>query len=179
MIEKDTVQIKEETNMKRFRWMAFIIAAILLGACSASLEEQQEEISEAVETEFASEPEETNHSNKDIDYRLPFGFEKEDEATNNILLKNGSKTYILFYNQHELADSRVVYESTLKQHAVWDVNRTYEQDNKFGYLLIKELPEDGYQVVTGVGGVKVTTETKNLKSDATAMMNIANSAKVK
>jgi hypothetical protein len=59
------------------------------------------------------------------------------------------------------------------------VNRVYEQDGRFGYLLIKELPEDGYQAVTGVGGVKVTTETKNLKSDAAAMMNIANSAKVK
>ncbi|KKK38445.1 hypothetical protein WQ57_09415 [Mesobacillus campisalis] len=164
--------------MKRFRW-SILLAAMLLGACSASLEEQQDEIIEAAGTEFASEPEETNHSSQDIDFHLPFGIEKEDETPNNILLKNGSKTYILFYNQHEPADSKVVYESTLKQHADWDVNRMYEQDGKFGYLLIKELPEESYQVVTGVGGVKVTTETKNLKSDVPAMMNIANSAKVK
>lgn len=162
-------------------WKASIIliASLLLGGCSASFEEEQKAASEAVQAEVDSGQDEANNSNKDIKYHLPFGVEKEKETPNNILLKNGSKTYILFYNPHENAESKVVYKATLKQQPDWDVQQTYKKEDKFGYLLIKRLEDDVYQVVTGIGGVKVTTETKSLKSDAALMMNIANSVKVK
>jgi hypothetical protein len=167
--------------MKLFGVKALFIFIALVGlsACSASFEEVLEETKTAVEAEFNKEADKTNNSNDDIMYRLPFGVEKEEETPNNILLKNGSRTYILFYNQYEESGSKVVYESTLEQHTEWDANITFEQDGDFGYLLVKQLDEDNYQIVTGVGGVKLTTETKNLKSDAVTMMEIANSVKVK
>lgn len=163
--------------MRTIGWRALliIITALLLSSCSASLEDELKETSEAVEIEFTSEPNEANHSNEDIEYSLPFGVQKEEETPNNILLKNGSKTYILFYNQHEDSGSKVVYESTLKQHKEWDSQITFEEDNRFGYLLVKQIDDDVFQVVTGIGGVKVTTETKKIKSDASTMMRIANS----
>jgi hypothetical protein len=167
--------------MKLFGVKALLIFIALIGlsACSASFEEVLEETKTDVESEFNKEADKTNNSNDDIKYRLPFGIEKEEEKPNNILLKNGSRTYILFYNQYEESGSKVVYESTLEQHSEWDANVTFEQDGDFGYLLVKQLDEENYQIVTGVGGVKLTTESKNLKSDAVTMMEIANSVKVK
>ncbi len=162
-------------------WKASIIltAVLLLAGCSPSFEEEQKKAGEAAEAEMNSKQEKANSGNKEIEYHLPFGVELEKETPSNILLKNGSKTYILFYNPHENAQSRIVYESTLEQQPDWDVKHTFKKEEKFGYLLIKRLEDDAYQVVTGIGGVKVTTETKNLQSDAALMMNIANSVKVK
>lgn len=167
--------------MKLFGLKALLIFIAIVGltACSASFEEVLEETTTAVESEFNKEADKTNQSNDDIEYSLPFGVEKEEETPNNILLKNGSRTYILFYNQYEERESKVVYESTVEQHPEWDANVTFEQDGDFGYLLVKQLEEDNYQIVTGVGGVKLTTESKNLKSDAVTMMEIANSVKLK
>lgn len=155
------------------------ITMLFLAACSAPFEEVIGETNEAVEQEFNQEPDKVNNDNEDIEYRLPFGVEIEEETPNNILLKNGSKTYILFYNQHENSGSKVVYESTLKQQTEWDANETFEKDGEFGYLLVNTLEDGVYQIVTGVGGVKLTTESKNLKSDAVTMMSIANSVKIK
>ena len=165
--------------MKKRRWLALIFAVVLLGACGATLEEQRDEIVAAVQEEFAAEPDEANHENDDLAYHVPFGIEKEEESPNNILLKNGARTYILFYNQHEEQNSEVVYQTTLKQHEEWDLEQTFEEDGKFGFLLAKELEDGLYQVVSGVGGIKVTTETKNIKTDAAYMMNIANSGTFK
>ncbi len=165
--------------MKNKSWLALIFAVVLLGACGASLEEQSDEIIAAVQEEFSAEPDEANQENEDIAYHVPFGIEKEEESPNNILLKNGARTYILFYNQHEEQNSDVVYQTTLKQHENWDINHQFKEDGKLGFLLVKELEEDRYYVVSGVGGIKVTTETKNVKTDAAYMMNIANSGKFK
>ena len=165
--------------MKNKSWLALIFAVVLLGACGASLEEQSDEIIAAVQEEFSAEPDKANHENEDLAYHVPFGIEKEEESPNNILLKNGARTYILFYNQHEEKNSDVVYQTTLKQHENWDINHTFDEDGKLGFLLVKELEEDRYYVVSGVGGIKVTTETKNVKTDAAYMMNIANSGKFK
>jgi hypothetical protein len=159
--------------------LLIIIVVVILSSCSAPFEAQLNDASEAVEVELNSEPGKANNSNIDIEYRLPFGVEKEEETPNNILLKSGSKTYILFYNQHEDSGSKVVYESTLNQHPEWDGQLTFEADDKFGYLLVKSLDNGIYQVVTGIGGVKVTTETKNISSDAATMISIANSVKKK
>lgn len=155
-----------------------IMAAMLLGACSASFSEQKKETEAAVEDVFKAKPEKTNNSTKDIKYHLPLGVEVKEKSPNNILLENGSRTYLLFYNQHEGPDSKVVYESAKKQQKEWDANDTFTKDGKFGYMLIKKNKEDTYQLIVGIGGVKLTTESKNIKKDAVEMMKIANSSKV-
>jgi hypothetical protein len=166
--------------MKFIRSMGLVVIGVfLLGACSSSFSEDKAEAKEAVESTFASKPEKVDNSTKDIDYHLPFGVEIKEESPNNVLLKNGSRTYILFYNQHETEDSKVVYESTMMQQKEWDVNENFNQDGKFGYMLVKKLKEDHYQLIVGIGGVKLTTETDNIKKDAETMMRIANSVKVK
>ncbi len=156
-----------------------IVGVFLLSACSSSFSEQKAEIKEEVANTFESKPEKSNNSTKDIEYYLPADVKVEKEKPNNVLLKNGKKTYILFYNQHEKADSKVVYELTMKQQKVWDANETFSKNGKFGYLLVKKLKEKQYQLIVGIGGIKLTTKTDNVKEDAEAMMEIANSVKVK
>jgi hypothetical protein len=156
-----------------------IVGLFLLSACSASFSEQKAEIKKEVASTFESQPEKTNNSTKDIEYYLPSSFKVEEETSNNVLLKDGSKTYILFYNQHEKEDSKVVYDSTVKQQKEWDANETFSKDGKFGYMLVKKLKEDHYQLIVGIGGVKLTTETENVREEAEAMMQIANSVKTK
>ncbi|MCM3572242.1 MULTISPECIES: hypothetical protein [Mesobacillus] len=162
------------------RAFGLVIAGLfLLSGCSSSFSDQKADIKEEVATTFESQPEKTNNSTKDIDYYLPAGVNVDKETPNNVLLKDGEKTYILFYNQHENEDSKVVYDSTVKQQKEWDANETFSKDGKFGYMLVKKLKEDNYQLIVGIGGVKLTTETENVKEDAEAMMQIANSVKMK
>lgn len=156
-----------------------IVGVFLLSACSASFSEQKAEIKKEVASTFEGQPEKTNNSTKDIDYYLPPDVNVEEETPNNVLLKEGSKTFILFYNQHEKEDSKVVYDSTVTQQKEWDANETFSKDGKFGYMLVKKLKEKNYQLIVGIGGVKLTTETENVREDAEAMMEIANSVKVK
>ena len=156
-----------------------MLGAILLSACSSTFSEDKKEADEAVQTAFESKPAQSNNSTKDIDYHLPFGVEVKEEKPNNVLLKNSSRTYILFYNQHENSDSKVVYDSTIKQHKEWDANATYNDDGKFGYMLVKKVKEDHYQLIVGIGGVKLTTETDSIQKDAETMMSIANSVNLK
>ena len=156
-----------------------VVGLFLLSACSASFSEQKAEIKKEVASTFESQPEKTNNSTKDIDYYLPSDVKVEKETPNNVLLKDGAKTYILFYNQHEKEDSKVVYDSTVKQQKEWDANETFSKDGKFGYMLVKELKENHFQLIVGIGGVKLTTETENVREDAEAMMQIANSVNVK
>lgn len=154
----------------------FVIILILLSGCSASFEEKSDEAFAAVKTSFEESPAETNKSNEDIQYYLPFGFEIKEETPNNIILKNGSKTYILFYNLQEDAVSEVVLNATLQQKE-YEVMEELQGQEKFGYFLVKNTSKQSNEVTVGVGGVKITSEvkTKALKSEAEIMMKIVNS----
>lgn len=182
MIEKeDRFPVKEENSMRNHSKMTLLlfIALLLLTACSASIKEEQKAALETVKETFNKEPKAANNKNQDIEFYLPFGFEVKEETPNNIILKNGSKTYILFYNQHEAPDSKVVYETTLKL-GEYDLNETFTNKERLGYFLINHLEKDKNELIVGVGGVKITTEakTKGLSAEATAMIDIVNSVKI-
>ncbi|MBY6053290.1 hypothetical protein [Cytobacillus firmus] len=160
--------------------LLLFISFILLSACSASLEEEQTAAKNAAEEAFNQSPEKTNHKFEDIEYYLPFGYEVEEASPNNIILKNGSKRYILFYNQHEDSDSKIVYDATLKQKDEFEVKETFTKEGHNGFLLINSVKKDEHELVVGIGGVKLSTQakTRNLSSDAAAMMEIANSVQM-
>lgn len=160
---------------------SLLVVVLLLSACSASLTEEQTAAKDEVGESFNTDPKATNNENKDIKFYLPFGFEVNKETPNNIILKNGSKTYILFYNPHESPDSKVVYEAALKQKE-YDFKETYStKDGHFGYLLIKNADKQQNELTVGVGGVKITTQskTKNLSAEAASMAEIIQSIKMR
>lgn len=156
--------------------LLFVMALILLSGCSASFKEEQGEALLAVEKAFTEKPKETNKDNKDISYYLPFGFEVEDETPNNIILKNGAKTYILFYNLHENNGSDVVLDATLQQKK-YDVKEQFQEGEKLGFFLVKKGDNKVNEVTVGIGGVKVTGEVKtnSMTTEAETMMQIVNS----
>lgn len=164
------------------RFIIFILLSLfLLVGCSASFEEKKDEAIEVVQEKMK---EKTNKANKevgDIEFHLPFGFEIEKESPNNVILKNGSKTYILFYNQNENQQSEVVYKSTLTQHEKFEVNKKWSEKDRLTYLLVENLDKDMNELIVGIGGVKLTSEVKtsSLATEAAQMMEIVNSVDLK
>ena len=163
---------------KLFKGILLLVYSVfVLSACSANIKEEQIATNDAVSQVFNSTPKKTNNKNKDIRFYLPLGFEIKEKSSNNIVLKNGSKTYILFYNQQENQESQVVYKATINTKKNIKYKKTYQKDNRFGYLLIKDIDKNFQELTVGIGGVKITTEakTKSMKSEAKAMMEIVNS----
>ncbi|HLO12022.1 MAG TPA: hypothetical protein VK190_07295 [Pseudoneobacillus sp.] len=159
----------------------FLLSLFLLLGCQASINDQRDETIKAVHEQIKSKPKETNKKAEEIQFYLPFGFEIEDKSPNNIILKNGSKTYILFYNQHENQQSNVVYKSTLIQHEKFEIDKKWKEKNSFVYLLVEKLDNDMNELIVGMGGVKLTSEVKtsSLAAEASQMMEIVNSVKIK
>jgi hypothetical protein len=159
--------------------LLLMATVLFLSACSANVKEEQKLTNDKVVAAFNAAPKKANEKNKDIEFYLPFGYEINEETTNNIMLKNGSKTYILFYNQQEGTNSEIVYNATTNTKQTFQYNKTLKKDDQFGYLLIRKLDDKLQEVTVGIGGVKVTTKTKlkSMKTDAEIMMQIAKSVK--
>lgn len=176
------IKKEEEESMRRFHRIAMllVLALFLMGGCSSSFEEEKDAARVEVEKVFQKAPKEANKENEDTRYYLPFGYEIEKETPNNIIFKNGTKTYILFYNLQEDAKSKVVLDATLQQKE-FDVKEQFKHGDKLGYLLVKKNSNQLNEVITGIGGVKLTSEVKtnNLKSEAEIMMQIVNSVQFK
>lgn len=158
-----------------------LLSTFLLFGCQASFDDQKEESIKAVQKQMNEKPKETNKEAQDIEFYLPFGYEIDEESPNNVILKNGSKTYILFYNQFENQQSDVVYKSTLNQHEKYEIDQKWEDKENFGFFLVEKLDNDLNELIVGIGGVKLTSEVKtsNLATEAAQMMEIVHSVSVK
>ncbi|GIN88144.1 hypothetical protein J6TS2_45300 [Heyndrickxia sporothermodurans] len=88
--------------------------------------------------------------------------------------------YILFYNQNEKQVSEVVYKMSVPEKNV-NIKETFYKDNQFGYLIVSKVKKDIYEVITEIGGIKMTTESKigNVTKNAEKMMKIVKSVQYK
>lgn len=169
---------------KPFKSIFIIVSSIfLLTACTNSSFKKEshiakKEVKAAFNNDAVKKP--TSKSGN-VDFYLPFGFEIKEKFPNNTILQNGSKTYILFINHQESTSSEVVYKATVGKYKNIEVNETFKKQNKFGYVLIHRLRDDNNELTVGIGGRKITTETKtaNLKEEAIIMMKIVNSVRIK
>ncbi|MCM3767159.1 hypothetical protein [Neobacillus niacini] len=155
-----------------------LITAIFLAACSGpSFSEESKTTIKTVSTTFQEKAKQPNKKSGDIHFYIPFGYEIDETAPNNIILKNGSKTYILFVNPQEKAASEVVYKSTVEQYEKLEVNEKFTGSQELGFLTIKQLEDNLNEVTVGIGGVKLTSQVKtsNLDSEAKVMMQIVKS----
>lgn len=158
--------------------LLLMIAVFLLSACSANIKEEQKATDEKVKTAFNSPSKQTNKTSNGVTFYLPLGYEIEEKLQNNLILNNGSKQYILFYNPEEGPDSEVVYNAAINNNK-YQYKKTYKKEGRFGFLLVKELEENLQELTVGIGGVKITTEvkTKNMQKEAESMMDIVKSVK--
>ena len=168
--------------MPNLKFLLLLIPFFILSACSASIEDVKEETKENVEASFTDERKSPNEELKDFSLYLPFGMKVDDTDPTNTIIKKGDQIYILFINPIESMDSRVVYESTLKNAGEFIINETFEEKDKFGFLLVREINDDGkYELTVGIGGYKLTTDTdaSEMADNAGKMMEILSSIQLK
>lgn len=167
------------------KWIhAFLLTSlvVILSACSQTVEEQAQAGMENAETMFSSKPNEANKKIGHIELYLPKGYSIEkgiDELNYTIL--NGKDSYILFVNQNEPEDSQLQYD-LLKQENKNEIveEKTFESDGQFGFSAVTKFPEEKYELIVNLGGVKLSTisEDKKIDDKIQEMMEIVKTVKV-
>lgn len=169
--------------MKR-KWVLGLALATMtvLSACGQTIEEQAAAGIIAAETTFEAASNETNTAFGQIELYMPKGFTIEqgiDEA--NYTLINKEDTYILFVNVHETTDSQLLYD-ILKEDASKEMIKadTFETDGLFGFSAITKATEESSELIVSIGGVKLTTISKNKSLDEklAEMMQIVQSVRI-
>lgn len=169
----------EEKILRIFKAIfIFMLSILLVSACgNSSFKGESKATIKTVKAALNEKAKKPNKKSEDIHFYIPFGYEVKDGAQNNVILKNGSKTYILFHNPQEDASSDVVYKASVGQYKKLDTNEKFTKKNKLGFLIIKQLEDNTNEVTVGVGGTKITTQTQtsSMKNEAKTMMEIVNS----
>lgn len=158
-----------------------MLTILLLGACSTpSLQQESAKAVKAAKTSFHDKAKKANHKSGNVEFYLPFGYEIKTKSPNNIILKNGSKVYILFVNPEEETSSDIVYKASKEQYKKLAANEKFTLKTQLGYLLLAPLKGDLNELTVGIGGAKLTTETKtaSLQEEAKTMMQIVKSVKI-
>lgn len=162
--------------------VAFLVMSTVLFACSATIEEEKEKTLEDVEQIFNEGPKKTNEDIDELSFRLPFRASIVEESDHNVVIERSNETFVLFHHRNEEAGNDVIYSMTTNSNdQIWMVNETFEDDGRFGYVLLRELEDEKYEIVTGIDHVKMTTvsELEDVSSNAKWMMETVRSAEWK
>ncbi|GGA37275.1 hypothetical protein [Psychrobacillus lasiicapitis] len=162
-------------------WMRFLfvsLAVILLVGCS-SIEDEVEDGIENAKLVFQSDAEKPNEKINNMKLFIPSGFSIEDEPDEtNIILSKGKDSYILFLNPNELPGSRLYYDLMMADTNLNIVEeKTFEQNGRFGFVAILENSEEKYELITSIGGIKLSTISKqqDIAGNLEKMMTIVRS----
>ncbi|MFJ7971021.1 hypothetical protein [Psychrobacillus sp. NPDC096389] len=154
------------------------LAVILLVGCS-SIEEEVEDGIENAKLVFQGDAEKPNEKVNNMKLFIPSGFSIEDELDQtNIILSKGKDSYILFLNPNELPSSRLYYDLMMADTNLNIVEeKTFEQNGRFGFVAILENSEEKYELITSIGGIKLSTISKqqNIAGNLDKMMTIVRS----
>lgn len=168
--------------LKPFKLVFLVmLSVLLLEACSTpSIKQESAKTVKAAKTSFHEKAKKTNHKSGNVEFYLPFGYEIKTKSPNNIILKNGSKMYILFVNPKEATSSDIVYKASQEQYKKLAASEKFTLKNQLGYVLLAPLKDDLNELTVGIGGTKLTTETKtaSLQEEAKTMMQIVKSVKI-
>ncbi|MFJ7753458.1 hypothetical protein ACQKGI_08050 [Peribacillus muralis] len=160
---------------KKIFLMLLLLGGLIVG-CSG-IERQTEKAVRAAEIAFRDDDKQPNAEAGLIRVYLPTGFKVEEEHDNNLIIKQADKAYLLFVNPNEKEDSSVLFLAIKKQAGQYLILQSFQNDDKFGFVSIKESGKEKYELAVGIGGVKLTTETDKdrLKNDAKQMMEVISS----
>lgn len=166
--------------MKDRKFLVSIILFMLLFAlagCGVSLDEQVSQAKKQVEAAFNGKPLTPNKKAKHFSYHLPKGFEVQEDVKSNVILEKGRQTYILFVNPEEDSSSKMLFNTLEADSKKLILKSSFQGKNRFGYVAVKKIDDDMYVTSVGIGGVKMTTETKasGIAKSAEEMMKIVTS----
>lgn len=167
-------------------WLRVItasLAVILLVGCSSSINDQTTAGLEQAKQAFQGDAEKPNEEVNDVKIFMPSGFSIEEETNeSNIILSKGKDSFILFINPNELPSSQLYYDLMMADSNLNVVEeKKFEQNGRFGFAAIIENSEDKYELITSIGGIKLTTISKqqNIADNLEQMMTIVKSIKTK
>lgn len=168
----------------KFKWMlGAALTGVLLAGCGTPIEDQLDASFAASEQAFSAEAKEPNKEMDEIAFFLPENFEvKKGDVENNYLLHHDQDVYVLFVNLLEGRTSKLAYERLVADHKDAIVEtKTFEEEGLFGYTAVLEKKDDQYELVTAIGGVKLTTisAAKDLEEQLKTMMTITKSVQLK
>ena len=163
--------------MKQLTLVLSLLLTILLMGCTISDEELTKTTIDITKQAFENTPMKINEQTNLFSYYLPEEFTVKETKKYNVLLEEGSQSYLLFVNENEEANSKVSYDTLVEQYEKPFITETFEDKERFGYLFVNSLEKNTYEVTVGIGGTKLTTEAKaNDVSDAAKnMMDIVKS----
>lgn len=153
-----------------------LLSFSLLMGCGVSKKEAINESKVVAKTTFQETKMKATETTSGISYYLPEDFKVQSETEHNIILLKGRQEYILFINPQESPNSKAAFE-TLKNAKGKPTINSFESDGRFGYISVAPLEGKEYELIVGIGGVKLTTKTKtkNMAENTKAMMEIINS----
>lgn len=153
------------------------VLALLVSGCSSDINEEKSNVVDAAQQAFTSTPEDTNAKSGEIEFYLPSGYQIEEENEYNITLENKGDIILLFINPNEAANSTLLLDLIEQSKDEYLEYAKFEEKDKIGFVALKELDENTYELTVGVGGVKISTQTvtKRLESYAEQLMKMANS----
>lgn len=168
-----------------FRKWKFIflltMSVFLLTACNASLSERTTAGIEAAEVAFYLNDKEPTEEIDGIKLYKPIGFEiSEQSDAQNIVFTKNKETFILFINPNEQSDSQLFYDLLLAdQNKELIEQATFTDEGIFGFAAVVKSADDHVELITSVGGSKMTTMTtiKQIEENLTEMMEIVRSIK--
>jgi outer membrane lipoprotein-sorting protein len=162
--------------------IVFFFLVLILAGCNTTIDEEKEQTAKTVEETFKKTEKNAKEEAGNVSFYLPFGAKIEKESSNNIIISEGSDTFILFANTEEEKNSELLYKMAISDDKNIVQHDTFKEDNRLGYYVIKKLPDtEEYELIVGVGGTKLTTQShlEDLSDNAEMMMEIASSVKHK
>ncbi|HJF32312.1 MAG TPA: hypothetical protein K8V56_11140 [Sporosarcina psychrophila] len=167
-----------------FRKWKFIfllaVSVLALAGCGKSLDERATSGVETAREAFHSNDKNRTEEIDGIKLYKPAGFTMNDnsDAQNIVFMKN-DETFILFINPNEKSDSKLFYDLLLADQSKEIVEQaTFTDEDTFGFAAVVKSGDD-VELITSVGGTKMTTLTKKKKieENLARMMEIVRSVK--
>lgn len=166
--------------MFRFWKFSFLIilSIFVLTACGQTFDEKAADGIAVAKEAFLLDDKQTNDEVQGVSIYKPSGFTiEEDSDAQNIVMKKGDETFILFINPNEEKDSRLFYDLLDNNEERERFEEMFTTDGFFGFASVVKMGEDQVELITSVGGAKMTTITKkkNIRNDLARMMEITRS----
>lgn len=165
-------------------WKAMIllvITCLVLVGCGQTLDERA-----AVGIDAAREAFKLNDKNRTdeiegVKFYKPAGFSISDRTDpQNIVFMKNDEPYILFINPNEQSDSELFYDLLLADQEKKIIKKaTFSDQGVFGFAAVVKSGDDQVELITSVGGSKMTTLVKKnkIEENMTRMMEMVRSIK--
>lgn len=165
-----------------FRYWKFLFLALLsitlLAACGKSFDERAAEAIAEAKDAFQLNDQQVNDEVDGVSLYKPAGFTIEEKSdSQNIVMKKGNDTFLLFINPNEKKDSRLFYDLLKNTDDKDRLEETFTDEGYFGFASVDKKGEEQVELIASIGGIKMTTMTKdkNIEANMRMMMEIVRS----